>query len=871
MVSPKILPTVDNKNNLDALNNFRITEPLTVANIKSDDKNDFFPITTFNKTPRRWNLILPYSLMVVRANIDRNNNIKSYEVVKNNAGKLMAYVLPIGPHNLSINMPFAMRTTVLADGILVESNGIPLKQVVINGTTGVLPYRELNEASYDATDIGSIFTTVQAARNLVATFKSFAQNQTNNFQQSDQFFDNTGYEQFHKLSEFLQYYAFLAKQPENKDLRLALDLAKDNITYLVTPKNFSLIKVADAPLEYRYTIFLEAWKRIKVEGNQNQKFQEELAANPFQNKNLMQNVLDTLVNVSRVIAASSDVITAVRGDINRVFGVVKSCLIIAKQSLGLVNSLLDLPSAIIKDAVSSLISPLHDTVQEFKTVEDKIQNYQRTYDTLFSSINDEFSKLNQTNLTSETANLQTNAGNVEIKAGGLSNDNSPPPSGGATEVPNTGPGSITAYAVANPDKFPDFFNQITLDKLSLPDNVQLRIQQEKDRVSLLTRQDFEDYRNYINQVSRDMATYFGLGSPVYDRTMGSVGVPTPRIKKQPGRFELDILFGFRKLAQVLDQFAAQDVYQRDTILDSFNFVGRLAASANIEFNTSPGKTAVPVIYGITIDQLAFQYLGDEKRAAEIITLNRLEPPFIDEDGMFQKINNNGLNNSIVVSSIEDLYINQKIILSSSTVPQFSRRILDIKTLSVTSYLITVDGNPDLNRLRTIDNAQIQYFKPNTVSSRDLIYIPSAIPPSDVPQRLKPIPRFTPDDDKLIEISKIDLALSTNNDIILDKSGNAVLSAGMANLVQALKLKIITPIGSLIKHPSYGFAVPIGVNTSDITADLIKERMFDTIVSDNRFTSANNLHVSIQGPVATINGSVNVRGLDGILPFSINLT
>ncbi len=226
MVSPKILPTVDNKNNLTALNNFRITEPLTVANIKSDDKNDFFPITTFNKTPKRWNLILPYTLMIVKANIDRNNNIKSYEVIKNNLGKLLAYTLPIAPQNISIAMPFAMRTTVLADGILVESNGIPLKQISINGTTGILPYRELNETSYDATDISSIFTTAQAGSNLVASFKAFSQNQTNNFQRTDQFFDNTGYEQFHKLSEFLQYYAFLAKQPENKDLRLAIDLAK---------------------------------------------------------------------------------------------------------------------------------------------------------------------------------------------------------------------------------------------------------------------------------------------------------------------------------------------------------------------------------------------------------------------------------------------------------------------------------------------------------------------------------------------------------------------------------------------------------------------------------------------------------------------
>ena len=870
MVSPNILPTVDNKSNLTASNNFRINSPLSVANIKSDDKNDFFPITTFNKSPSKWNAILPYSLLIVKANIDKNNNVKSYETVKNNLGKLMAYVLPISPQNLSINMPFAMRTTVLADGILVEGNGIPIRQIVINGTTGILPFRDTNQASYNATDIGSIFTTVQAGRNLVASFKNFSSN-VDKIDKTDQFLENTGYEHFHKLSEFLQYYAFLAKQPENKDLRLAIDLAKDNITYLVTPKTFTLTRVIESPNEYRYNITLEAWKRIKLEGNQNQNFQDSLIINPFQNKNLMQNILDTLNNVSKSIASASDVITAVRGDINRILGVVKSCLIISKESLGLVNSLLDLPSSIIKDAVSSIIAPLNDTVQEFKTAENKIENYKRNYDTLFRSINDEFSKLDETNMTSETANLQTNAGNVEIKAGGLSNSNTPAPSGGATEIKNTGPGSITAYALANPDKFPDFFNEMTLDKLSLPENILLRIQQEKDRVSLLTRQDFENYRNYINEVSRDMATYFGLGSPVYDKTLGSVGVAYPKTKKQPGRFELDILFSFRKLAQVLDHFCAQDTYQQDTIVDSFNFIGKLATTANIDFNVSPGKTAVPVVYGITIDQLAFQYLGDEKRALEIIALNGLEPPFIDEDGTFQLINNNGLNNSITVSNADNLYINQKIILSSSKIPQFSRKITDIKPLSLTSFLITVDGKSDLGKLKIADNAQIQYFKPNTVSSRDLIYIPSEIAPSDIPQRLKPIPRFTPDDDKLIEISKIDLALSTDNDIILDKSGNVALSAGMANLIQALKLKIITPIGSLIKHPSYGFAVPVGINTSAITVDLIKERLFDSIVSDSRFTSANNLNVSIFGPAAIINGSVNVKGLDGILPFSINIS
>jgi len=59
VVSPNILPTVDNKSNLTASNNFRINSPLSVANIKSDDKNDFFPITTFNKSPSKWNAILP--------------------------------------------------------------------------------------------------------------------------------------------------------------------------------------------------------------------------------------------------------------------------------------------------------------------------------------------------------------------------------------------------------------------------------------------------------------------------------------------------------------------------------------------------------------------------------------------------------------------------------------------------------------------------------------------------------------------------------------------------------------------------------------------------------------------------------------------
>lgn len=869
MVSPKILPTVDNKSNLTALNNFRITGPLTVANIRSDDTDDFFPITTFNKTPNRWNSILPYSLMIVKANLDRSGNIKSYEVIKNNAGKLMAYTLPISPNNISISMPFAMRTTILADGVLVESNGIPLKQIVINGTTGIMPYREVNETSYDAADIGSIFNTVNAGRSLVASFQSFLP-QTSNFQKSDQFFDNTGYEQFHKLSEFLQYYAFLAKQPENRMLRLALDLAKDNITYLVTPKNFALVRSAENPLEYKYSIALEAWKRIKIEGNQSQKFQEDLAANPFQNKNIMNKVLDTLFKVARVISSAGDIISAVRGDFDKVFGIVKTCLIIAKQSLGLVNSLLDLPSSIIKDAISSLIPPLNDTVQEFKTVDSQVKNFKQNYDTLFKSINEEFAKLDTTNLASQSSNLQTGADAIKLNAGGLSNANSPPPSGGATQITNTGPGSITAYAVANPDKFPDFFNEITLDKLSLSDNLQIKIQQEKDRVFALTRQDFENYRNYINEFSRDMATYFGLGSKTYDKVTGAVGVAYPKFIKQPDRTELDILFSFRQLAQILDQFCAQDTYQTDTIIDSFNFVGRLAESANIAFDISPGKTAVPVVYGATIDQIAFQYLGDEKRAAEIITLNRLSPPFIDEDGLFQKLNNNGLTNSFVISNADNLYIGQKVILSSFTVPQFSRQIMDIKGLSSTSFLITVDGKSDLARLKTNDNAQVQYFSPGTVSSRDLIYIPSAIPPSDVPQRLKPIPRYTPDDDKLIAVSKIDLALSTDNDIIMDKAGNAALSAGMANLVQALKLKMITPIGSLLKHPSYGFAVPTGINVSDITAALIKERMFDTIVSDSRFTNASNLQVSIKGPAAMINGSVNVRGMDGILPFTINI-
>src|SRR5690606_6195187 len=211
--------------------------------------------------PSNWNKEFPYQLLIVKKAKDGYNTLRTF-------------TLPIPPRSMSIQLPFAVVNNITLDGITEEHAGAPVRFISFDGTTGVAPFRRTNArapesslAALNAATGGVFGGTIEATQNLVNAvsnaFGKYASN-THNASESGLTKDvnnqdgipemSTGYAQFHLLREFLEGYAAMKLNKDNRDVRLALAIWKDSAVYLVTPISFDLRRDANSPYEYQYSL-----------------------------------------------------------------------------------------------------------------------------------------------------------------------------------------------------------------------------------------------------------------------------------------------------------------------------------------------------------------------------------------------------------------------------------------------------------------------------------------------------------------------------------------------------------------------------------------------------------------------------------------
>ena len=167
----------------------------------------------------------------------------------------------------------------------------------------------------------------------------------------------------------------------------------------------------------------------------------------------------------------------------------------------------------------------------------------------------------------------------------------------------------------------------------------------------------------------------------------------------------------------------------------------------------------------------------------------------------------------------------------------------------------------------MERKKIQAYLPGTVNSQNQIYIPSNLP-SQEDDRTFQISHL--DEPNLTKVSKVDFLLTENYDIALNGLGDFRLANGLTNLVQALKLKIITQKGSLLRHLDYGLGIKYGVSVADIENGGLILSLNQMVQSDSRFESITRLEISLNGPVLNIDLAVKIANNSGIVPINFNI-
>ena len=822
------------------------TEIRDNSKIAIDYSDPFFgELLDANKAvrPYEWGSLFPYSIGTY------------YE--KNNGTLLPIeeFTLPITPTDLQIRMPFASQVTPTLKGIVEEHAGAPFREITFSGTTGILPGmgRPANTGYMQPSIAQSIFAgTLSQVGGLVTAAKSVA-SAFQGPQSKNQFgviqTEDTGYFAFQMLYALMNHYA-LVKRGTNlqgpykglspSKIRLLLNLHRENVSWVLTPREFSWRRSASDPHLYFYNFAGTAWKKAYT-------FDTDLVVGyaPFsQRPNAFQSALNSMHNAQLTVMKAQGLVNAVRGDITgRLLDPLRTTTLSLKLSVGVGRSLLDLPQNIKKD-------------------------FQQTVARSWGNLRDSFASnppSSGAGSKSDPQDLSKQMGKQYELSQNQTTDQTQPPPNSASPV-----GKMFSDPVGNPD----FFDGINLSSLDTPPDLSNKVSDEEDRVGAFQQKDFETNRSNLISVSEEVANSMGLGSVTYSRLVGSDSTGTNITYVPPARIpnilpeQLDPLWAIQDAIQVLDSMVASGTIDDPQIISSMDFVAGLSQASNIPFDKSQSKFLVPVPYGFTIEAISNMYLRDPNRWSEIATLNGLRAPYIDETGFTIALLSNGIGNQISINPNVNLYVGQTIRLFSNTVPTFSRRISKIDQITDTVVLVTLDGDSNLDVLKSADKAKMQAFLPGTVNSELLIWIPSDVPAPTDP-KLRSVPGID-DANALTKISGIDILLTSDGDLAITEDGDTRLAYGLVNIVQAARLKLSTPAGSLIQHPDYGFAARAGSSNADVSAQGILKNLSSQFKADSRFTGVSALSVEIRGPVMQINLTTGVAGVSALVPISVQV-
>lgn len=782
----------------------------------------------------RWNQNYPYQLHILE-------KVGGGYVVKE------TFTLPINPQSMNITTPFAIETSASLGGIVEEHNGAPFRNITLQGTTGVLPLRGSAGMVQTAGPLEAIFSgTVRAIKTTVSALaavpgaSSLRPNVVKAEEIAGDLKGTTGYYQFHLLQQFLESYVALKKTQQGRPYRLAFSIWKDQETYLVTPVAFDRQRSAQDPDSYNFTIQLRAWRRYDLATGP-APYDNQDRGNAREPSKLAE-ALNTLRASRRAVQSLKGVVNGIRGDIKTVlFEPLRESILFIKDALGVVLAVSDLPVNIIRD----MKAPILEAASTVRLA----QSVQSRFDNLGSDLSSEYQKI-----VDEIQSLAVSSSKAESGSGS---------SGGGLDLD---PASPAHKILDNPDDHPELFDAINVSDLNLPPDTVRKIIGERDRVRKLNRLDYEKIRDNLEILIADLADACGAGDPTYNEIMGR---PAPSFDKEPTDDDYEMLFSLNQLVMEFSRLSATGEVNnsRRSVME---YVAGLAGRSGIRFDIPRSHFQVPFPYGSTLEMLAARYLGDPQRWHEIATLNRLREPYVDEEGFDLPLMVNGSKNRIQVSSVENLYIGQYVSLASNTASRTWRHITDIEDLGNRTYVVSLDGDPDLASLKVADEAALHAFLPDTVNSQKLISIPSsdASPIDDL--ETKEI-RGLDEIESLLNAAGVDLLLTQDNDAAITANGDWPLAIGITKMTQDARIYFSTEKNSLLYAKGFGIDLKPGTSSADLSADDLLQSAQGLLQANPAFKNIARADVLRDGNSVRISFELGVAGTESLLPISFDLT
>lgn len=428
------------------------------------------------------------------------------------------------------------------------------------------------------------------------------------------------------------------------------------------------------------------------------------------------------------------------------------------------------------------------------------------------------------------------------------------------------------------------FDNLSIESINLTNQEQDIVDSEVARVNAFSKNNFIQAKHQIAEYHDRLADTYGLSDESYNKAFNKSSIP-PQINATI--VEANLLLTLQSAIKTVN-FILANLFAVDNSIDPFALARANANNPNIDIGQYRSGKLVKINYGESLESLAARYLGDPNKWIDIAIANGLKPPYIDEVGVRIPLLSNGASNQINLSvtdingnlNIDKLYINQPVFLQSTAeVVTDQRTIISLRQVPVSGEIILeLDGDRDMDRYKTVDQAHIRVFAPNTINSSFYVLIPSQEPLED--GRNEEVPWFLAKSAEDEKRAKVDIALDADGDIPLTTNGDIKLSYGLDNAVQAIKLKIVTELGSLRYHRTFGLVNVLGNKNQNIDdiRELLTQSIITQVESDSRFDRVEDLLVDYlvnnqtgQGVGAmAISMSVRLAGGTQVIPISFTV-
>lgn len=397
------------------------------------------------------------------------------------------------------------------------------------------------------------------------------------------------------------------------------------------------------------------------------------------------------------------------------------------------------------------------------------------------------------------------------------------------------------------------------------------------RIRRFIKNDFLRIRNDLQAARDEISDVIGLLDPNYNQTFGRSSVPQLRTVRLQDITNMQTL---QQAIKSVDFLLANIGFLNTTSVDPFALARQNAKNPDINVQTGLSGQLVRMFFGDSLQSLSNRYFGDPDRWLEIAIANGLKPPYIDEIGEAIPLISNGSGNQINIAGLDGfgnqnvnkVFINQVVFLQSNTVkfPE-QRTIINMREIPVSGEIvIELSGDPNLDQFQVSESAYMRVFKPNTTNSNFLILIPSPDPLPNASTKESPFFLASKGEDE--KRAGIDLLLNDEQDLVFSSTGDFQLNYGIANAIQAMKIKMVSERGQLPRHPEYGLPPVIGVKAND--PNEVKNALIaginDLVDADARFDRIETLNVRVDSGSAIISMVVRLAGSGTLIPISFKV-